>query len=59
MVNGKYIRIGTWNVEYANNARNADRLAMLREHPADIWLRLPLKSGVLSLVENIDKESER
>ena len=38
MVNGRYIRIGTWNVEYAINARNADRLAMLREHPADIWI---------------------
>lgn len=38
MVNDRYIRIGTWNVEYAHNARNVDRLAMLTAHPADIWI---------------------
>lgn len=37
-VPGKYIRIGTWNVEYAHNRRNSDRLALLHENPADIWI---------------------
>jgi len=37
-VQGKYIRIGTWNVEYAHNHRNSDRLALLHENPADIWI---------------------
>jgi len=27
-IQGKYIRIGTWNVEYARNARNVDRLGV-------------------------------
>lgn len=34
----KSIRIGTWNVEYAHNARNSDRLALLVCNPADIWI---------------------
>jgi hypothetical protein len=70
MVNGKYIRIGTWNVEYANNARNADRLAMLREHPADIWVltethssldlsstHTPYHSAPRPIVRNVDAGS--
>ena len=32
------IRIGTWNVEYAKNKRNHDRLKLLRHHEADIWI---------------------
>src|SRR5207253_1321883 len=33
-----FIRIGTWNVEWANEARNRDHLAVLMRHPADIWI---------------------
>lgn len=32
------MRIGTWNVEYGYGVRNPDRLALLRAHPADIWV---------------------
>ncbi len=32
------IRIGTWNVEYAYNRRNGDRLAALINQAADIWI---------------------
>ena len=32
------MRIGTWNVEFANKARNPDRLAKLLEKDADIWV---------------------
>lgn len=32
------MRIGTWNVEYGYGMRNTDRLALLRAHPADIWV---------------------
>lgn len=33
------LRIGTWNVEYACGAdKNARRLAILRQHVADVWV---------------------
>ncbi len=32
------IRIGTWNVEYAKNTRNPDRLKRLSDFKADIWI---------------------
>jgi hypothetical protein len=32
------MRIGTWNVEYANPSRNPDRLALLTAKAADIWV---------------------
>ncbi len=32
------MRIGTWNVEYGIGVRNPDRLAILRERDADIWV---------------------
>jgi hypothetical protein len=34
----EFIRIGTWNVEWANGVRNPNRLAVLMSHPADIWI---------------------
>jgi len=35
---GHLMRIGTWNVEYANRTRNPDRLAILTARNADIWV---------------------
>ena len=35
---GQFMRIGTWNVEYANRSRNPDRLAILTARNADIWV---------------------
>lgn len=32
------IRIGTWNVEYANPARNPQRLALMNAANADVWV---------------------
>lgn len=32
------IKIGTWNVEYAKARRNPDRLKLLNDHDADIWI---------------------
>ena len=32
------MRIGTWNVEYANHSKNPHRLELLTAHPADIWV---------------------
>jgi endonuclease/exonuclease/phosphatase family metal-dependent hydrolase len=32
------MRIGTWNVEYGIGVRNPERLALLREREADIWI---------------------
>ena len=32
------MRIGTWNVEYGIGVRNPDRLAILQERDADIWV---------------------
>ena len=32
------MRIGTWNVEYGFGVRNPNRLALLKSHPADIWV---------------------
>lgn len=66
----KFIRIGTWNVEYARDARNVDRLAMLTAHPADIWIltethssldlsatHTPHHSAPRPLVRNVDAGS--
>src|SRR5438067_7171085 len=32
------MRIGTWNVAYGVGRRNADRLALLEQHDADVWV---------------------
>lgn len=32
------MRIGTWNVEYGRGSRNSDRLAILRDRDAAIWV---------------------
>ncbi len=66
----KYIRIGTWNVEYAKNARNPDRLALLIDNPADIWIltethrsldlsstHTDYRSDPRPLVRNVDADS--
>jgi exonuclease III len=67
---GRYISIGTWNVEYARNARNMDRLAMMSAYPADIWIltethtsldlsstHTPYKSDPRPIVRNVDAGS--
>ncbi len=40
------MRIGTWNVEYGIGARNPDRLAILRERDADIWVLTETDAGL-------------
>lgn len=70
MTAARIIRIGTWNVEYAHNARNPDRMKMLMTHPADIWvltethnsLKLPepyssYPSHPRPIVRNVDTDS--
>ena len=40
------MRIGTWNVEYGIGARNPDRLAILRERDADVWVLTETDAGL-------------
>ena len=42
------MRIGTWNVEYGFGTRNPDRLALLKAHPADIWVLTELTAILTS-----------
>lgn len=37
-VGGVTLRIGTWNVEYANLANNPRRLELMHTANADIWV---------------------
>lgn len=42
-----FMRIGTWNVEYAAGAsKNARRLEVLRSNPADIWVLTETHDGL-------------
>lgn len=67
---GKPIRIGTWNVEYAHNVRNLDRLKLLMSHDADVWVltethgsldlsetHTAYRSNARPIVSNVDADS--
>src|SRR4051794_309535 len=39
------LRIGTWNVEHASAAKNAQRLAVIERADADIWVLTETQDG--------------